>query len=168
MPYVNQFAHADAVMAHLAGLLPTLADPQLEQKYAGFASVAAVTVYELAVKEIFIEFARKKHVVFEEFVKNFFSRLNGRIKPEIIKGEYVPKFGNKYTQKYTKLLQKKRNEFLRTNRRDFHTSYQNLLTWRNTFVHEGQVPTTATFQEIHQAYEDGKNLIHCLASSMQR
>jgi len=155
-------------MTHLAGLLPTLADPQLEQKYLGFASVAAVTVYELAVKEIFIEFAKKKHKVFEDFVKGSFARINGRIKPDIIKGEYVARFGSKYEMRYARNLQKTRDGYLRSHRRDFLAGYQNLLTWRNNFVHAGQLPTTATFAEVFQAYEDGKNLIHCLASSMTR
>jgi hypothetical protein len=168
MPYASQFAHADAVMAHLAGLLPTLADPQLEQKYVGFASVAAATVYELAVKDIFVDFAKKKHKVFEEFVKGSFGRINGRIKADTVKGEYVARFGTKYETKYAKTLQRKRDEYLRLTRRDFLTAYQNILTWRHNFVHTGQPPTTATFAEVFQAYEDGKNLLHCLAASMTR
>lgn len=168
MPYTTQFAHADAVMAHLAGLLPTLADPLLEQKYVGFASVAAATVFELAVKDIFIEFARKKHKVFEEFVKGSFGRINGRIQADTIKGEYVPRFGAKYALRYCKRLKKTRNEYLILNRRDFLNAYQNILAWRNNFVHAGQLPTTATFTEVFQAYEDGKNLLHCLSASMNR
>jgi len=168
MPYAAQFAHADAVMTHLAGLLPTLGDPQLEQKYVGFASVAAATVYELAVKDIFIEFASKKHKVFEEFVKGSFGRLNGRIQADAIRGEYVPRFGTKYASRYGKRLQKTRTEYLRLNRRDFLIACQNILTWRHNFVHAGQLPTTATFAEVFQAYEDGKNLLHCLAASMNR
>jgi hypothetical protein len=168
MPYAGQFAHADAVMAHLATLLPTLGNPQLEQKYVGFASVAAATVYELAVKDIFTEFASKKHKVFEEFVKGSFSRINGRIQADAIKGEYVQRFGIKYASRYEKQLQKKRDAFLRANRRDFLIAYQNILTWRHKFVHTGQPPTTATFAEVFQAYEDGKNLLHCLAASMNR
>jgi hypothetical protein len=168
MSYLNQFANADAILTHLSGFVPALTDPQLQQKYIGFASVAAVTVYELAIKDIFIEFSSKKHPVFEEFVKSSFGRLNGRIHPDKIKNEYVPNFGAKYTLRYKKLLAERRNAYLRQNKRDFQNSYQNILTWRNNFVHAGQLATTVTFPEVVQAYEDGKNLIHCLAASMTR
>jgi RiboL-PSP-HEPN len=168
MPYVSQFAHADAVMAHLAGFVPALPDPQLQQKYIGFASVAAVTVYELAIKDIFVEFASKKHAVLEEFVKRYFRRINGKVGPDTIVGEYIPHFGDKYTARYKKSLKKQNDAYLRANKRDFVNSYRNLLTWRHNFVHAGQLATTVTFPEVVQAYEDGKHLIHCLASSMKR
>jgi hypothetical protein len=168
MPYANQFAHADAVMADLTRFVPTLVDPQLRQKYIGFAAVAAVTVYELAIKDIFVEFAATKHQVFEEFVKNSFSRLNGKIKPSMIKDEYVPQFGPKYAEKYKKVLKSGHTAYLRQHRRDFLNSYNNLVTWRHNFVHLGQLPTTVTFPEVLQAYNDGKQLIHCLSACMRR
>lgn len=63
MPYVDHFQHADNVVEHLNGIVPTIADPLLQAKYLGFVSVVAVTVYELAIKTIFIEFAQHKHKV---------------------------------------------------------------------------------------------------------
>jgi hypothetical protein len=168
MPYVDQFAHADAVMLHLSGFVPMLSDPQLQQKYIGFASVAAVTVYELAIKQIFTDFASKKHPVLAEFTKRSFRRINGRIGADEIKGEYVPNFGTKYSDKYRRVLDMKSKEYLQLNKRDFVNSYRNLVTWRNTFAHTGQLTTTVTFSEVVQAYEDGKCLIHCLATSMTR
>jgi hypothetical protein len=168
MPYANQFAHADAVMADLAKFVPSLADPQLRQKYIGFATVAAVPVYELAIKDIFVEFAGKKHQVFEVFVKSAYARLNGRIKPSAIKDDYVPQFGSRYIVKYKATLDKGHAAYLRQHRRDFLNSYNNLVTWRHNFVHLGQLPTTVTFPEVVQAYDDGKQLIHCLAASMRR
>ena len=168
MSYTSQFAHADAVMTHLAGFVPGLCDPQLQQKYIGFASVAAITVYELAIKDIFVDFASKKHVVLEEFVKTFFRRINGRVSPDVIVGKYVPHFGVKYTNRYKKRLKSESAHYLRKNKRDFVNSYRNLLTWRHNFVHAGQLTTTVTFAEVVQAYEDGKHLIHCLAACMTR
>ena len=58
MSYLNSFQHADDVIAHLNTVLPTIADPMLKAKYTGFAAVAVVTVYEIAIKEIFINFAK--------------------------------------------------------------------------------------------------------------
>jgi hypothetical protein len=48
------------------------------------------------------------------------------------------------------------------------TSYDNIITWRNQFAHEGQIPTHATYLEAVEAYEVGKQVIECLASAMKR
>ena len=53
--YKTRFSHADVVIKHLnTAVIPGVRDhPLLEQKYAGIVSVLAVTVYELAIKDIF-------------------------------------------------------------------------------------------------------------------
>ena len=168
MAYQDTFQHADDVIAHLSGLIATVGDPLLSIKYVGFVSVAAVTVYEMAIKSIFIEFATKKHAVLESFTKNYFNQINGRIRPKHIKDDYVPMFGDKYLARYKKKLALNKDSYLQRNRRDFVNSYNNLITWRNDFAHEGRLSTTVTFAEVVQAYEDGKEVIHCLATSMVR
>ncbi len=79
MAYANHFRHADDVIAHLNTVVPTITDPLLVAKYSGFAAVAAVTVYELAIKEIFCEFGRRKHKILGNFTESYFDRINGRI-----------------------------------------------------------------------------------------
>lgn len=44
---------ADNLIAHLNTVVTSISDPFLASRYAGFVSVAAATVYELAIKEIF-------------------------------------------------------------------------------------------------------------------
>ena len=53
-------------------------------------------------------------------------------------------------------------------RRDIRSAYGNLITWRNDFAHEGRVNSTATYAEVVQSYEDGKEVIRCLAETMHR
>lgn len=168
MPYTDHFEHADNVVAHLNGIVPTIADPLLRAKYLGFVSVVAVTVYELAVKSIFIEFAQNKHKVFGNFTESYFERINGRIKIKVIKDEYVKRFGTKYVAKFQKKLDFRTIEYFGLHHRDIKNSYSNLIIWRNDFAHEGKINTTATYNEAVQAYEDGKEVIHCLAASMKR
>lgn len=168
MVYHNHFQHADDIVAHLDQIMPSITDPLLKAKYVGFVSVAAVTVFELAVKEIFIEFARTKHKIFGHFSESFFDRINGRIKLKIIKDEYIPKFGNKYTKRFQKKIDLKSKQYLREHRRDIKSSYGNLVTWRNSFAHEGRINSTTTYREVVQAYQDGKEVIRCLAESMTR
>lgn len=168
MAYTDHFKHADDVINELNKYVPSITDQLIKSKYVGFVSVAAVTVYELAIKDIFIEFANKKHKVLGSFTEAFFDRINGRIKIKIIKDDYISKFGNKYVRNFSKKIDEEKENFLRVNRRDFNTSYSNVITWRNDFAHEGKINQNATYEEVVLAYEDGKQVIHCLANSMVR
>ena len=70
----------DALIANLTPYLSTITDAAVLASYAGFLSVSSVTVFELAIKDIFENFATKKNIVFGHFVEKHLSRLNGRIK----------------------------------------------------------------------------------------
>jgi len=168
MTYTNNFRHADDIITHLNGIVPGLADPLLRAKYVGFVAVAAVTVYELALKEIFIQFGQKKHKVLGAYVQSQFDRINGRIRIEIIKGTYAGSFGGNYKDRFKKHLDKTTEKHLRSVGRDISSSYENLITWRNDFAHGGKINTTATYQEATQAYEDGKDVLECLAKAMTK
>lgn len=168
MAYIDHFRHADDVIVHLNGIVPGLADPLLRVKYTGFVTVAAVTVYELAIKDIFCEFGRRKHKVLGKFTESHFERINGRVTLDNIRKDYCARFGEVYAERFKKRLDASVQAYLRTNRRDLRSSYSNLVIWRNAFAHEGNVPATATYAEVVQAYEEGKEVIHALASSMTR
>jgi hypothetical protein len=168
MAYVARFQHADDVIAHLNSVVPSIVDPLLAAKYVGFVSVAAVTVYEMAIKDIFFDFAGKKHLVLGNFVEAHFKRINGRIKLDIIKREYVSGFGARYVRRFQGNLDAATGAYLRANHRDIMNSYNNIIVWRNDFAHEGKINSTTTYGEVVQAYEDGKEVIHCLAASMVR
>ncbi len=168
MAYIDHFQHADDVVNHLNTIVPTITDPLLKAKYVGFVSVVAVTVYEMAIKDIFIEFAHKKHKVLGNFTESYFDRINGKIKLKIIRDEYIKRFGIKYKTRFQRKLDERAREYLRVNHRDIKNSYANLIIWRNDFAHEGKINITATYEEVVQAYEDGKEIIHCLAACMTR
>ena len=168
MPYRAHFKHADDIIAHLNVAMPTITDPILKIKYIGFVTVAAVTVYELAIKHVFIAFAKKKHKVLGNFTEKFFRRINGRIKYDVIYKDYISKFGEKYQKRFTKNIDSVTRQYLSIHRRDIKSAYSNLIIWRNDFAHEGKLNTTATYSEVVQAYEDGKEVIHCLNAAMIR
>lgn len=168
MSYVDHFRHADDVITHLKSVVPTIADPLLVAKYSGFVTVAAVTVYELAIKDIFCEFGRQKHKVLGHFTEAHFDRINGRVGLDNIRKDYCAKFGDAYLEKFKRKLDAESAKYLKLHRRDVKSSYGNLITWRHNFAHNGAFPTTATFAETIQAYEDGKQVIHALAAAMTR
>lgn len=168
MPYRAHFKHADDIVAHLNGIVPTIADPLLKVKYVGFVTIAAVTVYEMAIKDILIQFAKKKHKVLGNFAESYFDRINGRIKTRDIKEDYLPRFGDKYVKSFNSKVAAATSAHLRAHHRDICTAYANLVVWRNDFAHGGMVNTTATYAEVVQAYEDGKEVIRCLSEAMVR
>lgn len=168
MAYLDHFKHADDVITELNNYVPLLTDPLVKIKYVGFVAIVSITVYELAVKDIFIQFSKIKNKTFGTFVEKYFDRINGKIKINIIQDDYIKKFGDKYVNKFKNILKKESINYLKLNRRDFQSSYSNLITWRNDFAHEGKINQNATYDEAVQAYEDGKQVLHCLAKCMVR
>ena len=168
MAHEDHFKLADELIAHLTPGVAGISDPFLASRYTGFVAVAAVTVYELAIKEILCTFGEFEDVVLGNFTRSYFDRINGRIKYKVLHERYVASFGDKYTQRFKKRVVKRETEILRARRKSMLTSYDNIITWRHQFAHEGQVPTSATYAEAVEAYEIGRELIECLASSMRR
>lgn len=80
MAYVDHFRLADDLLAHLRTVVSGIQDPFLASRYTGFFAIAGVTVYELAIKEIFCEFGARKHKVLGHFTRTYFERVNGRIR----------------------------------------------------------------------------------------
>ena len=168
MPYSKHFKHADDIVNHLNTVVPYLNDPFLEAKYVGFVAIAAVTVYELAIKDVFINFSTKKHKVFGTFTEAYFDRISGRIRVKAIKTQYIKRFGEKYLKRFERKLNRISKEYLKNHKRDPGNSYGNLITWRHNFAHQGEIKTNATYHDIVQSYEDGKEIIRCLAETMVR
>ena len=71
-------------------------------------------------------------------------------------------------RRFKRRVAKREQEILRARKKSILTSYDNIITWRHLFAHEGQIPTNATYTEAVDAYETGKEVIECLASSMKR
>jgi len=168
MAYQDHFKLADDMISHLDSVVGGITDSFVTSRYVGFVAVAAVTVYELAIKEIFFEFALKKHKVFGDFVYKYFERISGRIRLAIIKDEYIKKFGDKYLERFNKKIEKMDKKSIREKNGSIISAYNNIIVWRNEFAHAGKIPSTATYEEVTKAYSYGKAIIDCLAETMQR
>ena len=168
MAYIDRFRVANELIAHLDAALDGIADPFIKSRYVGFAAVSVATVYELALKDIFLDFASRHHRLFATFVHGHFRRINGQISTDRILGDHLPLFGGRYVDCFKEDLEALELELLRHEKVSVKTSYSNLLTWRNKFVHEGDIPATATYEEVKNSYEYGCRLLHCLDRSMRR
>jgi RiboL-PSP-HEPN len=168
MPYQDRFQLADDYIAHVDAALSGITDPFIKSRYIGFVAVTAVTVYELAIKDIFFDFSEKKHKVLGNFVRSYFERLNGQIGKKRLVENYLPRFGEKYAKRFKRKLERLEDQVLRSDGVSVKSSYGNVLTWRNKFAHEGIIPATPTYEEVKKAYQYGRRIIECLADTMVR
>lgn len=166
MAYTDRFTSTDDLVNHLQPVVATISDQSLKSKYAGFLSVNAVTVYELAIKDIFKEFSNKKNSVFGCFIEKYFSQINGRIVLKDLKAQHIKSFGDKYLEKFEKKLTVREKAILRTLRKDVRSSYSNLIICRHKYVHAGT--PTLSFNEVVESYNLGKEVIHSLYEAMTR
>ena len=167
MSYRKNFQLADDMINHLNTVIYNITDPFITSRYVGFVSVAAVTVYELAIKEIFYEFSTKKQKIFGSFVQSYFRRINGRIKTKMIRENYIPRFGDKYVRRFKRKIDEAERRIFNSQRKSIKSCYNNVIVWRNQFTHQGEIPSTPTYQEVIESYEVGKEIIRCLAETMR-
>jgi hypothetical protein len=156
------------LIQHLDPILAGLNNPFIESRYTGFLAVSSVTVLELAMKTIFLDFSTAKHKILANFCAKHFDRINGRIGLDSIKNDYALRFGIKYQTRFSIALEKLERQELKVNKLSIKASYGNLLTWRNEFAHEGNVPSNASYAEVKRAYGCGQQIMHCLATCMNR
>lgn len=166
MPYLNRFISTDDLVSHLQPFVSSIPDEALKSKYAGFLAVNAVTVYELAIKDIFKEFSNKKNPVFGFFTEKYFNQINGRIILKDLKNQHIKSFGDKYLDKFEKKLIVREKVILSSIGKDVRSSYSNLIICRHKYVHAGA--PTLTFSEVVDNYKVGKEVIHSLYEAMQR
>jgi hypothetical protein len=162
------FQLADDLITHLDITIGGVTDPFIQSRYTGFLAVATVTVMELTMKQIFVEFAAGKHRVLNDFVVGYFDRINGRITLKQIKEEYLTKFGERYKTRFERRLEKLERKSLKESGTSLKSSYGNLITWRNEFAHEGNVPANASYAEVKKSYECAKEVMRCLSGCMNR
>lgn len=167
MAYQNRFNSVDLLIAQLLPLASQPGvDPLVLSAMAGIVAVEAVTAYELAIKDIFEDFSKRKHNVFGCFVKTTYSRLNGRIKYQEIKDNMVKSYGDKYLQKFVSKKDLKSQVVFTTEHVDLVQTYDSLVLGRHTFVHSGNL--TMTLTEAIRYYTIGKQLIIALDEAMKR
>ncbi|MCX6258549.1 MAG: HEPN domain-containing protein [Bacteroidia bacterium] len=166
MSYIDRFIDTDNLITHLCTFIGTITDGAILASYAGFLSVSSVTVYELAIKDIFRDFASKKNTSFGVFVDSHFDRINGRIKLSNLRDEHIPSFGAKYLDRFNRNLDTKDAISIAAGTGSIKSSYSNLIVCRHSFVHQGA--PTLTINEIILSYQRGKEVIHSLNVAMIR
>lgn len=160
------FVDSDSFIQHIKDTASSIRDDYVTSRYVGFIATTAVTVYEVAVKKLLVEFANAQHPILANFVSAEFEQINARIRTEDIREKYLDKFGKKYSDRFVSLLDAKEKEFIKDKGSIIH-SYGNLITWRHEFVHQGTVPANATFDEAIKSYGLGKEVIFVLQQTFE-
>jgi len=168
MSYNQRFVLIEDYLSHLDDLMDGIDDQFIQSQYLGFVATSAVTVFELAIKDIFYDFSDRKHVVLGSFARAKFGRLNGRITLKSLREEHIFMFGEKYVEKFKRKIEEREGELLKNGSGSLSSSYGNIIVWRNNFVHQGQVPNTTNYSEMKNNYKLGKEVIHCLDQAMRR
>lgn len=161
-----EFGSIDLLISQLEPMAQTGIDPLILSSWAGLVAVQAVTAYELSIKKICEEFARRKHKVFGSFVKSSYARLNGHISYKALRDGIVKPYGEKYLKRLVKNKDSKTALIMASERVDLVQTYDNLITCRNKFVHAGML--TLSFSEAVKYYRIGRNLIDVLDETMKR
>lgn len=156
----------DLLISQLRPMVSPTIDPLVLSSWAGIVAVNAVTAYELAIKDIFKDFAYMKHKVFGTFVQTTYTKLNGRIKYCDIKKELVKPYGEKYAQKLVHKKEVKTAEVFASEGVDLVQTYDNLIECRHQLVHSGVF--TMSFDEAVHSYQVGKILIDVVDETMKR
>jgi hypothetical protein len=167
MPYLDKFVPTDNLILQLNPIITAVTDPDVRISYAGFLSVSAITVYELAIKEIFFDFSTRKNRVFGIFIEGHFARLNGKILFGDLRGKHINQFGDRYLNKFDRSLAiQEAASLAATPSISLKSQYNNLILCRHQFVHNGS--PTLTINEVIDCYNQGKKIIHCLDFAMRR
>lgn len=164
---VDHFKLGDDLIAHLRELHEGRDQKEL-LRYTGFVAVSAVTVFELVVKEEFCSFASQQHNLLGAFTSSYFEKINGKVRVEALKKDYLKKFGDEFRDEFVRVLRGVAKTQLIIRKRDIERSYENIITWRNEFAHGGNAPANATFDEVCDAYDDGKLVLRCLRVALYR
>ena len=166
MTFEQRFISADEFLIHTDLLMAEIDDPMIQQSYVGFITVSAVTVYELAIKDIIFKFSDEKHEVLGSVSRHVYERWNGRIRLKELRKDHIRRFGDIYVDEFNRVLEQKEKDSLREGKGSIENAYTNIILWRNKFAHSGETLTTTNYNEVKNSYNLGKEVIYSLDKAM--
>lgn len=114
---------------------------QFRADLAGLLVVAIAASYESCVKETLVNYASKHHPQFGVYAQNQYSKLSSRVRiGDLYK--YASTCDNAVHHKFGLIIKDRKNRLMHRVGRDFTKSYDQILSWRHDFAHEGLRNTT--------------------------
>lgn len=162
--YTDYFLKSDTVINHIKHINLPPENYLLRQSYIGFVCIVAVATYEMAIKDILVNFCTKHNPLFGNFFSSKFHRINGNIEIDKIKSNFLIHFGDNYKETFEDMIDFENDMLLQKEHKSLKETYKNIITWRNLFAHSASFNTTilTTLDEVCNSYNIGKNVITCL------
>ena len=160
--YQDKFNFAEDIIVHLDELVDNDPDDYIKSRYVGILVFTGVTAYELALKDIIISFSKNKNVVLGNFIETKINNNTFRLRKDDIRGDYLKPFGLVYDNKFKNLSARYESVINTKLKASMFEAYNNMISWRNDFAHDGLPPPNATYEEARAAYFIGKYLIRCV------
>lgn len=108
---------------------------------AGLIVVAIAASYESCVKAVLIGYAARHNPEFETFVAYHFQKLNSRVRPSDLY-KYARTCSNDVHRKFGELIIDRRKRINTRIGKNIFDAYEQVLSWRHDFAHEGVRNTT--------------------------
>jgi RiboL-PSP-HEPN len=143
---------------------PGIATDSFRADLAGFLAVAFAAAFEESIKEIFISFAKQQHTILHKMVETKFDRINGRIKIDVIKSDYLLPFGEEFRDAFASELNRQEKEVLRAEGQSIISCYTNIIDWRHAFAHALERRTT--LEGVQASYTIAKKIVEILHISL--
>lgn len=166
MPYTVHFRLVDDVSLHFDQAVANV-DPFLRSRYVGFYAVASAAVVELAVKDIFVEFAASHGTLFGNYCRTKYERINGKVGFDDLCKEHLKPFGMTYVKRFKRIVRAVDYRYMTKRNFSVKKSYETLFTCRHSFAHEGLVPEQISFDDVKQGYACGKVILACLERALR-
>lgn len=114
---------------------------QFRADLAGLLVVAIAASYESCVKETLVNYATRHHTQFGVFAHNHYARLSSRVRLSDLY-KYARTCDDAVHHKFGVLLAQRKAKTSARIGKDFAKSYEQILSWRHDFAHEGLRNTT--------------------------
>lgn len=130
---------------------------------AGLLVVLIAATYESCVKDSLTTFASQRNEEFGDYAARSYARLNSRIQISDLY-RYARVFSPSAHNSFGKVLKKSDAYILRCRGRGLQTSYNQILSWRHDFAHEGIRNTTV--EEAFQTHQAAKHVLYCFEEAL--
>lgn len=130
---------------------------------AGLLVVSMASSYENSVKEILVGYAACRHVDFEYFASQSFSKLNSRISYDDL-SRYAKHFGAHVHASFDTAFKQRRDRIYNRTKMDIKSCYSQILSWRHDYAHSGIRNTTVEEAIVFHRY--AKRVLYCFDEAL--
>lgn len=135
---------------------------QFRADLAGLLVVAIAAAYESCVKETLVSYAGRHHAKFETFAQNQYAKLSSKVKLSDLY-KYASTCDPKVHFRFGQIVKERKLRIVNRTGKDFTKAYEQILSWRHDFAHEGIRNTT--IEEALATHTFAKRVLYAFNSA---